>query len=170
MCTFSKSFGSIGGFVAGEKAVMDYVQHHARSLIFSASMAPPQVAAVLKALDIMEDETWRATRMREITRKMITGFRELGFNVGIAETPIIPLIIGDDKRTFMFWKAMFDLGVYTNPVISPAVPPNRALIRTSFMAMLSDEELDRVLEIAGEAGRKSGVIEQRDEPLKEGAG
>lgn len=158
MCTFSKSFGSIGGFVAGDKEVMDYVQHHARSLIFSASMAPPQVASVIAALDIMEEETWRAARMKEITNKMITGFRDLGFNVGITETPIIPLIIGDDSRTFAFWKAMFDKGVYTNPVISPAVPPNRALIRTSFMAIHSDEELDRVLEIAGEAGRATGVI------------
>ena len=158
MCTFSKSFGSIGGFVAGEKEVMDYVQHHARSLIFSASMAPPQVASVLAALDIMEDEKWRATRMKEITNKMIGGFRDLGFNVGITETPIIPLVIGDDTKTFAFWKAMFDMGVYTNPVISPAVPPNRALIRTSYMAIHSDEELDRVLEIAGEAGRRTGVI------------
>ncbi|MFP4331336.1 MAG: aminotransferase class I/II-fold pyridoxal phosphate-dependent enzyme [Alkalispirochaetaceae bacterium] len=159
MCTFSKSFGSVGGFVAGEKPVVDYIQHHARSLIFSASMAPPQVAAVLAALDIMESEPWRATRMQEITKKMIGGFRELGFNVGVSETPIIPLIIGDDEKTFRFWQAMFDAGVYTNPVISPAVPPNRALIRTSFMAIHSDEELDRVLEVAGEAGRTTGVIE-----------
>ncbi len=174
MCTFSKSFGSIGGFVAGEKEVMDYVQHHARSLIFSASMAPPQVAAVLEAVRIIEEEPWRATRMREITNKMINGFRDLGFNVGVTETPIIPLIIGDDTKTFAFWKAMFDMGVYTNPVISPAVPPNRALIRTSFMAIHTDEDLDRVLEIAGEAGRKTGVIggegERDSECLGAGAG
>jgi 7-keto-8-aminopelargonate synthetase-like enzyme len=106
--------------------------------------------------------------MREITHKMINGFRDLGFNVGVTETPIIPLIIGDDTKTFAFWKAMFDMGVYTNPVISPAVPPNRALIRTSFMAIHTDEELDRVLEIAGEAARRTGVIEA--ESVGEGAG
>lgn len=158
MCTFSKSFGSIGGFVAGDEHVVDYIKHFARSLIFSASMPPANVAAVLEALDILEAEPERVTRLQSIAEKMIRGFSDLGFNVGTAETPIVPLVIGDNEKTFLFWKNLFERGVYVNPVISPAVPPNRSLIRTSYMAIHEDDELETILEVTGEEGRKLGII------------
>ena len=157
MCTFSKSFGSIGGFIAGDEIVVDYIKHFARSLIFSASMPPANLGAVMAALDIIESEPERVSRLHEIAAKMIRGFSDLGFNVGTAETPIVPLVIGDNEKTFMFWKNMFERGVYVNPVISPAVPPNRSLIRTSYMAVHQDDELDMILEIAGEEGKKLGI-------------
>ncbi len=158
MCTFSKSFGSIGGFVAGEHEVIDYIKHFARPLIFSASIPPANLGAVMGALDVLEQEPERVTRLQEIAVKMIDGFSSLGFNVGTAETPIVPLVIGDNEKTFMFWKNLFERGVYVNPVISPAVPPNRSLIRTSYMAIHEDAELDQFLEIAGEEGRRLGII------------
>jgi 8-amino-7-oxononanoate synthase len=158
MCTFSKSFGSIGGFVAGEERVVDYIKHVSRPLIFSASMPPANIAAVMAALGIIEREPQRVTRLQEIARKMIQGFSSMGFNIGKSETAIVPLIIGDNQKTFLFWKNLFDRGVYVNPVVSPAVPPNRALIRTSFMAIHTDEELDQTLEIAEQEGKKLGII------------
>lgn len=158
MCTFSKSFGSIGGFVSGDRIVIDYIKHFARPLIFSASIAPPQAAAVMKALDIIEEEPERVQRLQAIAVKMVDGFRSLGFNIGVAETPIVPLVIGDFTKTFEFWRGLFENGVYTNPVVTPAVPPNRSLLRTSYMATHTDEELDRILEIAGEQGHKLGLI------------
>jgi 8-amino-7-oxononanoate synthase len=158
MCTFSKSFGSIGGFIAGDAPVIDYVKHHARSLIFSASMPPSNLGAAIAALEIMEQEPERVARLQAIADKMIKGFTALGFNVGTAETPIVPLIIGDNEKTFLFWKNLFERGVYVNPVISPAVPPNRSLIRTSYMAIHEDDELDTILEMAEEEGQKLGII------------
>lgn len=158
MCTFSKSFGSIGGFVAGKHEVIDYIKHFARSLIFSASVPPGNLGAVMAALDIIESEPERVRRLQEIGRKMVEGFSSLGFNVGTAETPIVPLIIGDNDKTFAFWKRLFDRGVYVNPVISPAVPPNRSLIRTSYMAVHTDDELDQILTIAAEEARPLGII------------
>lgn len=158
MCTFSKSFGSIGGFVAGDARVIDYIKHFARPLIFSASMPPANIAAAMKALEIIKTEKERVARLQEIARKMIDGFSSIGFNVGNAETPIVPLIIGDNDKTFAFWKAMFERGIYINPVISPAVPPNRSMIRTSYMAIHKDDELDWFLEVAEEEGKKIGII------------
>ena len=158
MGTFSKSFASLGGFVAGDADVIHYIQHHARSLIFSASMPPASAATCLAALDIMESEPERYARLQEIGDKMRAGFRALGFNIGETQTPIIPVIIGDDMRTFQMWKALFDSGVYTNAVISPAVPPGMQLLRTSYMATHTDEQLERVLEVFGEAGKRMGVI------------
>ena len=158
MGTFSKSFASLGGFIAGDADVIHYIQHHARSLIFSASMPPASAATCLAALDIMESEPERYARLQEIGDKMQAGFRALGFNIGETQTPIIPVIIGDDMRTFQMWKALFDSGVYTNAVISPAVPPGMQLLRTSYMATHTDEQLERVLEVFGEAGKRMGVI------------
>jgi len=158
MCTFSKSFGSIGGFLAGDTDVIEYIKHTARPLIFSASMPPANIAAVLATLEIIEKEPERVARLQNIARKMIDGFKAIGYDIGAAETPIVPLIIGSDEKTFSLWKAMFERGVYVNPVVSPAVPPNRALLRTSYMAIHTDEELDQVLNVAEEEGRKLGVI------------
>ena len=147
MGTFSKSLASIGGFIAGTEEVIHYIQHHARSLIFSASMPPPSVAAVLAALEVMQEEPERIARVNQIGEQMRSAFRQLGFNVGNSQTPIIPVIIGDDTRTFMAWKALYDAGVYTNPVVSPAVPPELSLLRTSYMATHTDEQLERVRDI-----------------------
>ncbi|MBW1715711.1 MAG: pyridoxal phosphate-dependent aminotransferase family protein [Deltaproteobacteria bacterium] len=158
MCTFSKAFGSIGGFVAGEERVIDYIKHVSRPLIFSASMPPANIAAVMAALDIIEREPQRVLRLQQIAQKMIERFTELGFNIGTTETAIVPLIIGDNQKTFLFWKNLFERGVYVNPVVSPGVPPNRALIRTSYMATHTDKELDQILEIAAQEGKKLGII------------
>jgi len=157
MCTFSKSFASIGGFVAGDAPVVDYIKHFARPLIFTASMPPANIAAVIASLTIIEEEPHHVQRLQAIGRRMLKGFRDLGYDIGLAETPIIPLIIGPMDKTFALWRAFMEGGVYTNPVVPPAVPPNRCLIRTSYMATHSDEDLDRILEIAGDAGRGLGI-------------
>jgi 8-amino-7-oxononanoate synthase len=158
MCTFSKSFGSLGGFVAGDELVIDYIKHAARPLIFSASMPPATIASVMKALEIIEREPEIVRRVQANGRKMVAGFKSLGFHVGVAETPIVPLIIGDFHMTLAFWRALFDGGVFTNPVIPPATAPDAALIRTSYMAIHTDSELDQILEISGKAGKALGII------------
>ena len=158
MCTFSKSFGSLGGFVAGEHDVVDYIKHMARSLIFSASMPPATIASVSACLTIIQQEPERVQRLQAIGKKMVAGFKSLGFNVGGAETPIVPLLIGNMEKTILFWRAMFDGGVFTNPVLSPAVPPDSTLIRTSYMAIHSDAECDKILSVAGTAAKKLGII------------
>ena len=158
MGTFSKSFASLGGFIAGDADVIHYIQHHARSLIFSASIAPANAAAALAALEVMIEEPERSRRVMEIGERMRQGFRDLGFNVGNSQTPIVPVIIGEDMTTFQFWRMLFDEGVYTNPVISPAVPEGQALLRTSYMATHTDEQLDFVLEAFAKVGRALGVI------------
>ena len=158
MGTFSKSFASLGGFIAGAADVIHYIQHHARSLIFSASMPPSNVAAVLAALEVMQEEPERIARVNEIGKRMRAGFRQLGFEVGQSGTPIVPVIIGEDTDTFMAWKALYEAGVYTNPVISPAVPPGSALLRTSYMATHTDDQLDRVLATFAEVGRALELI------------
>lgn len=158
MGTFSKSFASLGGFIAGDQKVVNYIKHHARALIFSASMPPSAVATVSKALDILQQEPERLTRLWTNTHKMKTAFDEMGFNTGHTQTPIIPIILGDDMITFAFWKALFEKGIFANPVISPAVEPGRSLIRTSYMATHSDDELDQVLEIFYGVGKEFGLI------------
>lgn len=158
MCTFSKSFASLGGFIAGKSEVVDYIKHHSRPLIFSAAIPPANIAAVLKSLEIIKEEPQRVHRLQEIGKKMNREFQAMGFNTGESETPIVPIIIGDDEKTFMFWKALFEEGVYTNPVISPAVPPDRSLIRTSYMAIHTDEELDLILERFKIIGKRMGII------------
>jgi 8-amino-7-oxononanoate synthase len=158
MCTFSKSFGSLGGFVAGDVDVIEYIKHLARPLIFSASMPPATIASVGACLSIIEQEPERVRRLQKIGRTMVAGYKSLGFNVGTAETPIVPLLIGDMEKTLLFWRALFDGGVFTNPVLSPAVPPDRTLIRTSYMAIHTDSELDQILEVAGRAGKALGII------------
>ncbi len=158
MGTFSKSFASLGGFIAGKAQVIDYIKHTARSLIFSASIPAANAAAALAALEIMQSEPERRERLMAIADKMRRGYKALGFNVGESQTPIIPIIIGDDTQTFMTWKALFAAGVYTNPVISPAVPPGMALLRTSYMATHTDEQMDRVLDIFAKVGKEMGII------------
>jgi 7-keto-8-aminopelargonate synthetase-like enzyme len=158
MGTFSKSFASLGGFVAGEKKVISYIKHHARALIFSASITPASVATVLATLDIFEKEPERRKRLWEITAKMRNGFQAMGYDTGPTETPVIPVIIGDDEMAFMLWKMLRELGIFTNPVVYPAVPHGQALIRTSYSASHSDEELDIVLAGFKKCGEMLGVL------------
>jgi len=158
MGTFSKSFASIGGFIAGAEDVIHYIKHVSRALIFQASPPPAAVATVITALDILQKEPERRERLWHNVRKMQKGFTELGFNIGVSETPIIPLLIGDDEKTFGFWRLLFENGIFSNPVISPAVPPGKSLIRTSYMATHTDEELDQVLDLCGKVGKKVGII------------
>lgn len=158
MGTFSKSFASLGGFIAGDDEVVHYVQHHARSLIFSASMSPANTAAALAALHVMEEEPERIERVSEIAKHMRSEFRRMGFNVGDTVTPIIPIIIGDDMPTIVAWKALYEAGVYTNPVIPPAVPSGMSLLRTSYMATHTDEQMGQVLAAFEEVGQRLGII------------
>ena len=158
MGTFSKTFASLGGFVVGERAVINWLKHQAPALIFSASPTPASVAAALAALEILETEPWRIERLVSNARKMREGFKKMGFNVIDGETGIVPVIIGDDTNTFIFWRALFDAGVFVNAFISPGVPNGMQMLRTSFMATHEEKHLDRILEVFGEIGRKLGVI------------
>ena len=156
--TFSKSFASIGGFVAGDAYVIDYIKHHARPLIFSASMPPAATATVLAALDIIEAEPERIQQLLHNADKVKLALESLGFNIGKTQTPIIPIHVGEDMKTFEFWQLLFENGVFTNPVITPAVPAGQGLIRTSYMATHTEELLDRMIEVFARTGRQSGLI------------
>ena len=158
MSTFSKSFASIGGFVAGDADVIDYVKHFARSLIFSASIPPANTATALAALQVMREEPQRVQRLAEIADFMRAGYKSLGFDTGNSVTPVIPIIIGEDELTFRFWRELFDHGVFVNPVISPATAPGRQLLRTSYMATHTQAQLEKVLDIFGQVGKKVGII------------
>ncbi len=158
MSTFSKSFASIGGFIAGDFDVIEYIQHHARSLIFSASIPPANTASVLAALEIMHDEPELVERLAKNAEFMRAGFSQLGFNTGHSESPIIPIIIGDDAMTFKVWRDLFDAGVFVNPVISPATAPGRQLLRTSYMATHTEPQLVKVLEVFEKVGKENGLI------------
>ena len=158
MGTFSKSFASIGGFIAGEETTIHWIQHMARSMIFSAALPAGNVAAALAALGIMEEEPERVDRVNAIAAQMRRNYRDLGYDVGESETPIVPIMIGDQMRTLKFWKALFEAGVYTNVAVPPAVPEGKALLRTSYMATHSDEEMDQVLDIFREVGKAEGII------------
>jgi 7-keto-8-aminopelargonate synthetase-like enzyme len=158
MGTFSKTFASLGGFIAGSESAIHYIKHLSRALIFSASITPGNVAAVGAVLDIIKTEPQLRERLWEITHKMKKGFNDLGFNTGQSETPIIPVYVGDDATTFRMCMMLHEEGVFVNPVISPAVPPGQALIRTSFMANHTDKELDCVLKAFEKVGRELGII------------
>ena len=156
--TFSKSFASLGGFVAGDKDVINYIKHRARSLIFSASIPPANAAAVLAALDIVEAEPERREHLWRNTHRIQKAFRELGFNILNTQSPIVPIVVGADLDAFVLWKELFVNGVFTTPAVSPAVPPGQALIRTSYTATHTDEQLDRVIEVIARVGRAKGLI------------
>jgi 8-amino-7-oxononanoate synthase len=158
MGTFSKSFASLGGFIAGDDDIIHYIKHHARALMFSASIPPSNAAAALAALEVMREEPERIRRLDEIGKKMRDSYRQLGFDIGNSIGPIIPVIIGDDMRTIFTWKMLFENGVFVNPVISPAVPAGRQLLRTSYMATHTDDQLDQVLEIFERIGKQAGLI------------
>ena len=158
MGTFSKSFASIGGFIAGDEEVMHYVKHHARSFIFSASLPASNAMAVMAALEIMESEPQHVEQLWDNGNKMLNGLNNLGFNTGKTQTPIIPIIIGEDEPTFLTWRLLFERGLYTNPVRTPAVPRGQSCLRTSYMATHTEEQLDCALDIMGDVGRQLGLI------------
>jgi len=158
MGTFSKSFASLGGFIVADETVIEYVKHFARELIFSASIPPSNVAAVIKALEIIEREPERRENLWKNTHKMHRGFRELGFKIGATETPVVPIYIGEDMATFAFWKELFENGVFANAIVSPAVAPGNSLLRTSYTATHTEDQLDRVLEVFAKIGKKLGII------------
>jgi len=158
MATFSKSFASLGGFIAGDDDVIHYIKHHARSLIFSASIPPANAAASLAALQVMKDEPERIARLSQIAERMRNDFQKLGFNTGNSCTPVIPIIIGDDMQTVFTWRQLFDNGVFVNPVIPPGVAQGRSLLRTSYMATHTDEQLDEVLDVFERVGKEMGLI------------
>ncbi len=158
MGTCSKVLASIGGFVAGRAEVIHYIQHHARSLIFSASLPPPCVSAISAALDVIKAEPERRERLWENAERMRQGLTALGFDTGLSKTPIIPVIFGENRLVFQFWKLLYDEGIFSNPAVTPAVPKGRALIRTSYMATHTAIQLDRVLEAFRKVGKRLGVI------------
>ncbi|MCK6539134.1 MAG: aminotransferase class I/II-fold pyridoxal phosphate-dependent enzyme [Anaerolineales bacterium] len=158
MSTFSKSFASLGGFIAGDEPIVHYIKHHARALIFSASIPAPNAAAVLAALQVMREEPERIERVNANAAYVRRELRRLGFDIGASETPVVPIIIGDDMRTLFAWKVLFEAGVFVNPILAPAVPEGRQLLRTSYMATHTDEQLSRVLEIYERVGKQVGLI------------
>jgi len=158
MGTFSKSLASIGGFVAGPAKVLDWIQHFARSMLFSASLPPASTAAALAALDVLEREPEMVDRLRDLGTLWREGLKSLGFNVGNSQTPIVPVTIGDEYATVMFWRALLDEGLYTNPAIYPAVNMREAILRTSCMATHTPEQVEQALEKFKTVGRKQGII------------
>lgn len=161
MATFSKSFASTGGYVAGEKAVIDYIKHHGRSMIFSASITPPNLAAARMALKILNEEPWHVQKHRENSKKLKNALIEMGWQVGASETAILPIHVGDDVTTLMLWKDLLEEGVYVNPVLYPAVEKNKALLRVSTMATHTDSHINQALDAFQIVGEKYGLIEKR---------
>jgi 8-amino-7-oxononanoate synthase len=158
MSTFSKSFASLGGFVAGKKDVIHYIKHKARSFMFSAALPPANAATVIECLKIIQQEPGIIGQLWKNAHKMNKGFLALGFDTMGSETPIVPVLIGDDLKAFMFTKRLYELGVFATPVVSPAVPKGHALIRTSYMATHTDEDLNFVLDVFAKVGREFGII------------
>ena len=158
MGTFSKSFASIGGFLAAPEEVCHYIKHFSRPLIFTASMPPAAAGATLKALEIIETEPERRRHLLKIAARFRNGLRERGFKVNEGITPIIPVLVGDMTQTFYACKLLFDAGVYVNPVVAPAVPPDATMIRTSLTATHTEEQVDQALERFTRVGRELGII------------
>jgi 7-keto-8-aminopelargonate synthetase-like enzyme len=158
MGTYSKSLAAIGGFVAGSTEVINFIKHLGRSMMFSASLPPSLVATVSTALDIIEEQPQLRIQLWENTHKMLRGYKELGYDTGISETPIVPIIIGNSLKVYEMCKLLFENGVFVNPVVSPAVPPGRELLRTSYMATHTEEQLDKVLTAFEKVGKRLRLI------------
>lgn len=158
MGTFSKSLASVGGFIASDEDTIHYLKHNSRALIFSASPPPASVASVLKALEILQREPERRHKLWENTRRMVAGLKEFGFNLGLSETPIIPVIVGDNLKVFVFCKRLQEEGIFVNPVVSPAVQPGNQLIRLSLMSTHSADQVDFALEKLALVGRELELI------------
>jgi 8-amino-7-oxononanoate synthase len=158
MGTFSKSLATIGGFIAGRAEVVDFIRHEARAAIFSAAPPPASMAAAMKALEIIEREPERRKNLWEHARFMKREFETLGFDTGPSESPVIPLVVGEDVAAFAMTLKLQERGVFANPVISPAVPKGQAMMRTSYMATHTAEQLERALEAFAAVGREMGII------------
>lgn len=158
MGTFSKTLASLGGFVVGDRTVINYLKHHAPALIFSASPTPPSVASALAALDILENEPHLVDKLMRNARKMRQGFQSLGFHVPDYDSAVVSVIIGDTDKVLIMWRYLYDAGVFVNAFIRPGVPPGLEMLRTSYMATHEDEHLDKILEIFADVGKKLGVI------------
>lgn len=156
--TFSKSFASLGGFIAGKKEVIDYIKHHSRALIFCAAIPPANIAAIAKSLEIIENEPELVHRLQNTGAKMRHEFTAMGFDIGDSETPVVPLVVREFDKTLAFWKALYDAGIYTNAVVPPGVPPDMSLLRTSYMATHTDDDLDQVLDTCKKIGKQMGII------------
>jgi len=166
MGTFSKSLASLGGFIAGTKEVIHWIQHFARPFIFSASLPPPNVAAVLAALEIIREEPERVEKVNRMAGKMRTELKALNYNTGSSQTPIIPIIIGDQFKTLQAWDVLFKSGVYTNAALPPAVPSHLSMLRTSIMATHTEDQLEKVLSVFRLVKKKLRI---QDRPPKEEA-
>ena len=158
MGTFSKTFASLGGFVAGEAKVIDYIKHHSAALMFSASPTPSSVAAAMAALEVLIEEPERVNQLVQNAAHIRTGLKDIGFNVLEGRTGIVPVIIGDDLLSFKMWRLLYDAGVFVNVFISPGVPQGRQMMRTSFMATHKTEHLDFVIDAFKKAGKELGLI------------
>lgn len=158
MGTFSKTFSSLGGFVAGPERVTNFLKHHSPAIIFSASPTPASCAAALASLDVLIEEPWRVEKLISNSNKMRKGFKELGFTIVEHETAIVPVIVGDVDLAFLFWRKLFDLGVFVNAFIPPGVPPNMSMMRTSYMATHEDVHLEKILDAFKIAGKELGLI------------
>ncbi len=156
--TFSKSLASIGGFIAASAEVIHYLKHRSRPLIFSAALPPSNTAGVLAALDVMMREPERREQLWSNTHRLQTGLKSLGFDIGPSTTPIVPVLIGPMDGTFLFWRKMFDGGIFTNPVVPPAVSPSECRLRTSLMATHTTDQIDFALDTFAKLGKEAGII------------
>lgn len=156
--TFSKSLASIGGFVAASENIIEYLKHHSRPLIFTASLPPANTAGVLAALEVLQAEPQRRAQLWANTKRLQDGFRGLGYDIGPTQTPIVPVLIGPLEKTFIVWRKLFDAGVFTNPVAPPAVPPSQCRLRTSVMATHTFDQIDYCIEQFEKIGREFGLI------------
>jgi 7-keto-8-aminopelargonate synthetase-like enzyme len=156
--TFSKSLASIGGFVAGPADVLEWIRHFARPMLFSASMPPSSVAAAATALDVLMEEPELVDRVNANAKRLRDGLRAAGYDIGPTQTPIIPIVIGDEVKMVSFWRELLERGVYTNAVIWPAVGKGEAILRTSCMATHTERQIDTALEIMAELGRHHGIL------------
>ncbi len=158
MGTFSKSLASVGGFIASDEDTIHYLKHHSRALIFSASPPPASVASVIKALEILQREPERRHQLWANTRRLVEGLKQLGFNLGLSETPIIPIIVGDNMKVFIFCKRLQEEGIFVNPVVAPATQPGNQLIRISLMSTHTFDQIDFALDKLGKVGKELGII------------
>jgi 7-keto-8-aminopelargonate synthetase-like enzyme len=165
--TFSKCFGSLGGMLAGSFEVINYLRHCARSIMFAAAMPPTAVAAALAAIDIIEAEPWRRRRVLDLGEKLHHELRALGFDTGHSETPVVPVYLGESTTCLQFWRELFDVGVFANAVLAPAVPQGRALIRVTLQAVHSDEQLARVVDAFALVGRRLKLIPPRISDIRQ---
>lgn len=159
MGTFSKSLGSMGGFIAGDDQMIEYLKHRARCFIFTASLAPAVAGGVLKALQLMQEEPERMVQLWKNTRKMHEGFKSIGFKIGTTQTPIVPILIGSEAKAFQFTQRLYEEGVFATPAIYPAVRYGEAIVRTSYMATHTEDDLNRVLEIFEKLAKELGTFE-----------